>query len=64
MDEKPDAGVLMLLCAPRKEAISSGVHFTRDDLARMESAEMNIHCPLCSRAHAFKFADAWIARLN
>jgi hypothetical protein len=64
MHEEPKAGILMLLCAPTAQAIPSGVHFTQDQLAGLQSANMRIHCPLCGRAHRFKFADAWIEKLN
>jgi hypothetical protein len=62
MHEKPKAGPLMLLCAPRAEAIRCGLHFTQRDLARLQSVQIDIHCPLCGKTHPFKFEDAWIER--
>jgi hypothetical protein len=64
MSEKPKAGLLMLLCTPRHEAVPSGVHFTRQVLTDLELEEVPLHCPLCERTHAFRFADAWIEQLH
>jgi hypothetical protein len=64
MSEKPRTGLLMLLCAPRRKPVPSGVHFTRDVLTDLELEEIPLHCPLCHRTHAFKFADAWIEQLH
>jgi hypothetical protein len=58
MGEEPTSGLLMLVCTATDREIGTGVHYSRDDLARVARAKLLLRCPFCRQSHLFHFSDA------
>jgi hypothetical protein len=58
MVEKANSGILALVCLATGHEISTGVRYSRDDLARVVRAKLLLRCPFCRQTHLFHFSDA------
>jgi hypothetical protein len=50
--------MLMLVCVATRGEISTGVVYTKDDLAQARRAKVHDNCPFGGEAHVFNFSNA------